>query len=157
MERAVHTQPTARETCERAYRRGYSPPAHLRGAIASAHKRRLWLTALAAIADNAVAMALVTGGALAVRTFAAPIAILALAVVVIATGRQLRALECLVHEASHFNWSCRYRRMNDVLGFLLAGLPTGASVRDYRTSHLLHHGRFGTADDPDFAQYQELH
>lgn len=146
----------AKGTGERAYRRGYSPPAHLRDVIASAHKRQLWLTALAALADNAVALALAIGGALTVRTPVIHIAMIALPVSVIAIGRQLRALECLVHEASHFNWSRHYRRMNDVLVFLLAGLPTGISVREYRASHLLHHGRFGTSNDPDRVRYQEL-
>lgn len=148
--------PAAKGTGERAYKRGYSPPAHLRDVIASAHQRRLWLTAFTALADNTVALALAIGGALTVRTLVVPIAMIVLPVAVIAIGRQLRALECLVHEASHFNWSRHYRCMNDVLGFLLAGLPTGVLVREYRTSHLLHHGRFGTADDPDRARYQEL-
>ncbi|CAM5548384.1 hypothetical protein SBADM41S_06728 [Streptomyces badius] len=71
-------------------------------------------------------------------------------------ARQLRALENLVHEASHYNWTRHRRRLNDVLGYLLAAAPTGSRISAYRTSHLLHHGRFGTAEDPDRYRYAEL-
>jgi fatty acid desaturase len=66
------------------------------------------------------------------------------------------ALECLVHEASHFNWSRYHRRVNDLLSFVLAAAPTGARIADYRSSHLKHHGRFGTDDDPDRERHKEL-
>jgi fatty acid desaturase len=138
------------------YKRGYSAPAEMRGLIAGAHRTRLWLTAATAVADcmsivlSAMAAIWVT---CAVPTLVAGIICLLAAVMI---GRQLRALECMVHEASHFNWSRSHRRVNDILGALLAGLPTGASVTAYRTGHLLHHGRFGTSDDPDFVRYRQL-
>ncbi|WP_436495549.1 fatty acid desaturase [Actinokineospora sp. HUAS TT18] len=71
-------------------------------------------------------------------------------------GRQLRALECLVHEASHFNWTRRYRALNDMLATFLAAIPTGAKISDYRASHLQHHGQFATSQDPDRRRYVEL-
>ncbi|MBV9450179.1 MAG: fatty acid desaturase [Streptosporangiaceae bacterium] len=71
-------------------------------------------------------------------------------------GRQLRALENLVHEASHFNWSRQRRAINDVLAVVLAVIPTGAWLSGYRQSHFLHHGRFGSAADPDRRRYSEL-
>lgn len=82
-------------------------------------------------------------------------AILAIAAAVI-IGRQLRALENLGHEASHFNWSRHHRIRNDVAAVAFVSFPAGVRLRDYRESHLLHHGRFGTADDPDRMRYEAL-
>jgi fatty acid desaturase len=39
---------------------------------------------------------------------------------------------------------------------MLSGVPTGARIADYRASHLLHHGRFGTQKDPDLERYRQL-
>ncbi|MFI7275334.1 fatty acid desaturase [Streptomyces sp. NPDC049879] len=91
-----------------------------------------------------------------VRDAGRPLTAAALAVAVLLAARQLRALECLVHEASHFNWSRKHRTLGDVLATLLAGVPTGARIADYRSSHLVHHGRFGTSADPDRQRYEEL-
>ncbi|GLU48688.1 hypothetical protein Nans01_30390 [Nocardiopsis ansamitocini] len=77
-------------------------------------------------------------------------------VAVCLVGRQLRAMECLVHEASHFNWSRRRRQVNDTLAAVLCGWPTGIRIGDYRASHLFHHGRLGTDEDPDRQRYREL-
>ncbi|MFF4832712.1 fatty acid desaturase [Streptomyces sp. NPDC001315] len=83
---------------------------------------------------------------------ALPVALVGCVVV----ARQLRALENLTHEASHYNWLRHHRSWNDVLGWLLAGLPTSGRLSDYRASHLRHHGRFGTSEDSDRRRYTEL-
>lgn len=82
-----------------------------------------------------------------------PLALLAHAAALVVIARCQRGLECLGHEASHYNWSRSRRRLNDLLGDLLAALPLGARIADYRESHLRHHGRFGTAEDPDRQRY----
>jgi fatty acid desaturase len=151
------TTPTDRQPIPaQPYKRGYTAPTQMRAFIADAHRTRLWLTTATAAVDclSVAALALAATWAVQALPIAAAASLCALCAAVI--GRQLRALECLVHEASHFNWSRNHRRVNDILGSLLAGAPTGAKVETYRTSHLLHHGRFGTVDDPDLARYRQL-
>jgi fatty acid desaturase len=138
------------------YRRGYSLPYALRPEIAAAHRTRLFVTVGAALLDHLICYVAVLGAAwVALRSPWHLGAVLVVAASAVA-GRQLRALENLVHEASHFNWSRRRRRLNDVLATVLASCPTGALIKEYRASHLLHHGRFGTAHDPDRVRYVEL-
>jgi fatty acid desaturase len=138
------------------YKRGYTTPTQLRGSIAGAHRTRLGLTTATAVTDFLSVAILAFAGAWAVHALSAAVAAVICLVCAVLIGRQLRALECLVHEASHFNWSRNHRHLNDILGCLLAGLPTGAKIETYRTSHLLHHGRFGTVDDPDLTRYRQL-
>ncbi|WP_079405211.1 fatty acid desaturase family protein [Streptomyces sp. 3211] len=141
---------------ENTYRKGYRLPPGLREEIAAAHRSRPALTVICALADSAVALtAAVLCAWLLVSTSplcSVPGSILGCVLI----ARQLRALENLTHEASHYNWSRHRRRMNDVLAWLLAGLPTGGRLSDYRASHLRHHGRFGTSQDPDQRRYAEL-
>jgi len=150
------TRSVAQPEDEKPYRKGYRPLPELRAEIAAAHRTRPVLTAGCAALDVLVAVsaALACGWALVSVSLWAS-APLALAGCVLVT-RQLRALENLTHEASHYNWARRHRRWNDVLGLLLAGLPTGGRLSAYRESHLRHHGRFGTAEDPDRRRYAEL-
>jgi fatty acid desaturase len=128
----------------------------MRSILADAHRTRFGLTLAAAVVDHLVIW-LVIAAAVAVALHGPLIAgVVATVLAMMVVGRQLRALECLVHESSHYNWSRGHRHWNDVLAFALAGLPTGARISDYRASHLLHHGRFGTAQDPDRQRYLEL-
>lgn len=144
------------DTSATPLKRGYVAPRSLRDYIAECHTTDLPRTVTAACVDLVVGwLAAVLGGAVLLQ--APPLVgvpVFALGCVVVA--RQLRALECLVHEGSHFNWSRSRRATNDVLVRLLASAPTGASIAEYRTGHLLHHGKFGTAEDPDWERYQEL-
>jgi len=74
----------------------------------------------------------------------------------IAVSRALRGLECLTHEASHFNLT-RSRIVNDVVGDMLAAVPTFQFVSQFRSGHgPKHHQRFGTSVDPDRCRYDEL-
>jgi fatty acid desaturase len=140
---------------DRAYRRGYQAPAELRAAIGGAHRTRLRVTVLVALLDHLGIFLLAVGAAGALRWHAA-LAVPAVPLAGLLIGKQLRALECLVHEASHFNWSRHRRRLNDVLAELLAGVATGIRIGRYRESHLVHHSRLGTDDDPDLRRYREL-
>jgi fatty acid desaturase len=137
------------------FRRGYTTPARLREDIKAAHRTRPWRTVAAALTDQIVVIAAcVIAGRLLIAEplIGAPLALIA----AVLTGRHLRALENLVHEGSHFNWSRRHRALNDALAIALAAFPTGAQLSGYRESHLRHHGAFGTDEDPDLQRYREL-
>ncbi len=138
------------------YKRGYSPPRESRDFIAACHRTSLGRTVVAAATDHLIAIAAVCIAAFTSIQLSLWAGGLLTAFALVVTARQLRALECLVHEASHFNWSRLHRTVNDVLATVLAGAPTGAKIEDYRESHLLHHGKFGTNLDPDWTRYQEL-
>ncbi len=137
--------------------RGYRNPPHLRTDIAAAHRTNFLRTSASALADGVSIQILLVSTALTlVQNLAILPKITLAAVSVILSGRQFRALECLVHEASHFNWSRGHRALNDLAAKVLAGIPCGAQLSTYRQSHLLHHGRFGTTQDPDRSRYENL-
>ncbi len=83
-------------------------------------------------------------------------AVIVSAVLALLVARQMRGLECLVHEGSHYNWYRRDKRLNDLLVNLLAAWPVLSDVRDYRAPHLDHHNLFGTQEDRDLARYRKL-
>ena len=64
-------------------------------------------------------------------------------------GVLAQGLECLVHEASHYNWS-RHRRLNDLAANVLAAIPVFSTVGRYRVGHFIHHRMKGAEDDPKF-------
>ena len=138
------------------YKRGYSAPRESRDFIAACHKTNLGRTVVAAATDHLIAISAVCIAAFTTIHLSIWVGGLLATLALVVTARQLRALECLVHEASHFNWSRSHRTANDTLATVLAGAPTGAKIVDYRESHLLHHGKFGTNLDPDLTRYQEL-
>ncbi len=71
-------------------------------------------------------------------------------------SRALRGLECLTHEASHYNLA-RNHTLNDIIGNIFAAVPTFQVVKQFRAGHLSkHHQRFGTSVDPDLRRYDEL-
>jgi fatty acid desaturase len=70
-------------------------------------------------------------------------------------ARQMRGLECLVHEASHYNWT-RRKRLNDTLADLFAAWPVLSEVTSYRKTHLLHHRNLGSPEDTDLVRWREL-
>jgi fatty acid desaturase len=147
---------TAAGYSDRPFRRGYTAPLSERRAIAAAHATRTWLSATLAAADQAVIIAVVIAGACPALWAGWEAGVAVAGAGALLLGRQFRALENLTHEASHYNWSRRNRRLNDLLATWLAGVPTGARLDAYRASHLRHHGRFGTRDDPDLANYRQL-
>ncbi len=137
--------------------RGYRNPAQLKPLIAQAHRTNLKRSVGMAVFDAGSLMAIIAIANLALQSSVSLIVKLATALIAVGfAARQLRALECMVHEGSHFNWSRENKKMNDFLTAFIAGFPTGASLSQYRTSHLLHHGKFGTLLDPDRLRYKEL-
>ena len=69
--------------------------------------------------------------------------------------RSMRGLECLVHEASHYNVLSN-KTGNDFMGNFLAAIPVFSTVEHYRNSHSRHHAAFGTDRDPDKPRHHEL-
>jgi fatty acid desaturase len=67
-------------------------------------------------------------------------------------SRQIRGLENLVHEGSHYNWTRRHR-LNDVFVNALAAFPVFSRVSAFRADHDDHHHQIGTMDDPCFRRY----
>lgn len=153
------TESTIREN--EPYRRGYRNQPHLREFIASAHRTNVIVSSATAFFDQIVIIGLaIATSALVAQAGTNPAgiaaAILACSVAIAVIVRQLRGLENLVHDGSHYNWSRRRRRLNDILCYALAAIPVGARLSEYRESHLRHHGRFGTTVDPDLSRYLEL-
>lgn len=138
-----------------SYRRGYVHPPGLKALLACSHKTLLHLTVATALWDHALSLSAVAGALLSYRHLSAPLAVLIHATAVLVIARCQRGLENLAHEASHYNWT-RRRKLNDVLADGLVALPVASRVASYRAGHLLHHRRFGTADDPDLQRYTVL-
>lgn len=63
-------------------------------------------------------------------------------------GTRQLGMAIVMHEAAH-RTLFKYRRLNDWVGNWLAAYPVWAEVAPYRTYHLVHHTRTGTAQDPD--------
>lgn len=147
-----------RYAIERPFQRGYTAPPQERRAVAEAHTTKLWLSTVLAVVDHVVIVAIVTGCAWPVLWSGWHIVagLAAAGFGALLLGRQFRALECMAHEASHYNWTRENRRLNDLLATVLACVPTGSRLDVYRVSHLRHHRRFGTRDDPDLANYRQF-
>lgn len=62
-------------------------------------------------------------------------------------SRQL-GMAIVMHEAAH-RTLFESRRLNDWVGNWLAAYPVFADVGPYRSYHLVHHSKTGTAEDPD--------
>jgi fatty acid desaturase len=69
-------------------------------------------------------------------------------------GSRMRALNNLVHEASH-NSLFKSKKWNIIIGRICAA-PILLSFFEYKTSHMRHHARLGMTDDPDLIRLQEL-
>jgi fatty acid desaturase len=114
----------------------------------------LWRSIAAALSDHLRILG--CGGAvLAVLAFAGPLAAVAaylLAIPLII--RSMRGLECLAHDASHWNWYRRSRWLNDALGNLLAAVPALSAVSAYRSTHFDHHRTFNTEADIDLIRHR---
>ncbi|MGJ7508384.1 fatty acid desaturase family protein [Variovorax sp. GT1P44] len=79
------------------------------------------------------------------------VATVALAMLVLA-GRQL-GLGILMHECAHRSFTPS-RPLNDWIGQWLCAAPVFADLTIYRSYHMTHHVKTGTADDPDLPNYR---
>lgn len=135
--------------------RGYQPPADARPLLKAASRTRVARSTATAAFDTAAMLVLGLAGGMAWATLGWPAALAVSVVVVALLGRFGRALECMVHEASHRNWQ-RHGALNDSLANVLAGFPSGTQVEGYRRQHLIHHAHLGSRDDPDILRYEEF-
>lgn len=69
--------------------------------------------------------------------------------------RSMRGLECLVHEASHYNVT-KNKAINDIIGNVFAAFPVFSNVNNYRISHTRHHSQLGRNGDPDLPRHIDL-
>jgi fatty acid desaturase len=145
----------AAEAATRGLPRGYKLPAAARPILTAAAKTDLRRSTLTAVGDMALFIGTGVAAAVAHVVLPAPLAWALSLVAVVVMGRCGRALECMVHEASHRNWQ-RQGRWNDLLANVLAGFPTASQVGEYRRSHMVHHARLGSADDPDIIRYEQF-
>src|SRR2546421_4373591 len=86
-----------------------------------------------------------------------PLTAVAYIAVITIIGSRQRALECLIHEATHVNLS-RKVWLNDLLAWIFAVLPLGHNLDTERKSHLVgHHKSFWDIDrDPDYRRYRAM-
>ncbi|MDR6226808.1 fatty acid desaturase family protein [Desmospora profundinema] len=84
---------------------------------------------------------------------AATVALTLLGLIVIASRQ--RALEHLLHEASHGNLF-KNPRLNRWVTLWFIAYPTFHSLEEYSRSHMIHHRDLGHDHDPDFIAYQKL-
>jgi fatty acid desaturase len=75
---------------------------------------------------------------------------LAIVLALFAIGARQLGLAVLMHEAAHRSLLSS-RRANDFVGSWLCAYPIWSDLHGYRTYHLAHHARTGTADDPDLS------
>lgn len=81
-------------------------------------------------------------------------AIVTIVATLVVASRQ-RALEHLLHEASHYHLF-KTPRLNTIGTLLFVAFPNFDSLSEYRGTHLQHHRSLGGDDDPDLAAYRRL-
>lgn len=117
--------------------------------LRKAQRRDNWHNALYLALDYGVVAAAIAAAELT----GSPV-VYALALVAIAS--RMRALNNLVHEASH-KLLFKDPRLNRWAGMLLCAFPIGTSMHAYRRSHGRHHRLLGDpVYDPDRVRYREL-
>lgn len=70
-------------------------------------------------------------------------------------GIKINALALLMHDVAHFTLS-KNRKLNNLIGYVLVGMPLAQSVSGYRRFHYDHHRHQGTNQDPEI-HYQSAH
>ncbi len=63
-------------------------------------------------------------------------------------ARQLRAIELMVHDASHWSWDRENKVFNDRMADICVGYPLMSTTAAYRKGHFIHHGTFAGEQDP---------
>lgn len=135
--------------------RGYTPRKELSAYIKQASQPDLRLSLLAIGGDHVVILGCGLACFLAWMSGSAWLCLLVWPVAMLFGGRAMRGLECLVHEASHYNLT-RAKAVNDAVADLLCAWPVLSQVSNYRKSHMVHHRAFGHATDPDRIRFSAL-
>ena len=138
------------------YSRGYTAPEQARSFIKECHTTRVAWSCTAALADHARILALAALGTWAYLHLPKGWMILLYPLLAMAIARFQRGLECLVHEASHYNWLRSHHGLNDLVANWLVARSVFSEVKRYREGHRSHHVLFGSEHDTDLVRYQEL-
>lgn len=77
-------------------------------------------------------------------------------VAAVLVARQLRAVELIVHDASHTNLFPDHPMLNDALADVLFAAPVAQRTRAYWRKHRVHHSDFGSSRDPCLARMTHL-
>jgi fatty acid desaturase len=146
-----------RSTTRGKFPRGYDGDLGTESSAQSVMSTCLPITIGTASADLLAALTLpMLSASILVQSGLSFVCILILPLLALATARAMRGSECLIHEASHYNWS-RVRPANDLLANLLAAYPVFSRVDSYRATHLKHHAFLGDVlKDPDRERYASL-
>jgi fatty acid desaturase len=80
----------------------------------------------------------------------------AYAVGAVLIARQLRGIELMVHDASHWAWDRDNKIRNDVAADWLVAYPTMGTTHAYRRGHFIHHGTFAGEQDPCKRRFKEM-
>jgi len=139
-----------------AFPRDYQLPAELHALVLRAAAPSVGRSVAAALWDHLAIVAILLAAILVYEGLPLALALPLNAVALVTAARFHRGLECLVHEASHYNWSRRRRKLNDVAADLLAALPCFSRVSRYRPQHMVHHAYEGAPIDPDRVRYERL-
>lgn len=70
-------------------------------------------------------------------------------------GFWLHSYKLFFHEVAHFNIS-PIRKINDLLGYILFFPFVGIALKQYRTSHWMHHKHLGTIADTEISYYKPI-
>lgn len=70
-------------------------------------------------------------------------------IVVLVIGARMHALAVLMHDASHYRF-IKNKKLNDILTNVLTMYPLFITIEDYRRSHIAHHTKLNTYEDPDW-------
>lgn len=70
------------------------------------------------------------------------------AVSLLLIARQIRGLELMVHDASHWCWQKEQKHINDRIANCFVSYPTMGTVETYRKGHFIHHGTYAGEQDP---------
>lgn len=71
-------------------------------------------------------------------------------------ARQMRGIELMVHDASHWAWDRDNKARNDVLADYIVAYPTMGTTQAYRRGHFIHHGTFAGEQDPCKRRFAEM-
>lgn len=123
-----------------------SPPARWLDAVSPDERRELLrirpLRSWAMVLGN---WAIVFASLAVVAVWPNPLTIIAALFLI---GSRQLGMAIVMHEAAHRTLFAS-RRLNDWVGNWLAAYPVWAEVGPYRSYHLVHHSKTGTAEDPD--------
>lgn len=64
-------------------------------------------------------------------------------------GARQHGLSAVAHDAVHYR-ICKNKKLNDFISNILIYFPLLSSLQKYRTSHMLHHIKPNSEEDPDF-------